>query len=111
MKPTFSASSRTSSFRATAASCATRASSSRGGCEHQPDVPIMLQSTRVENQWQAREAGASFLLKGSSTLLQQLRRFMVEQLGFGDFVFRTADGREVARARDLRELEEHLVTV
>ena len=79
--------------------------------ERQPDVPVMLQSTRAENQWQAREAGASFLLKGSSTLLQQLRRFMVEQLGFGDFVFRTPDGREVARARDLRELEERLVTV
>ena len=79
--------------------------------ERQPDVPIMLQSRRVENQWQAREAGASFLLKGSSTLLQQLRRFMVEQLGFGDFVFRTPDGREVARASDLRELEERLVTV
>jgi len=79
--------------------------------ERQPDVPVMLQSTRAENQWQAREAGASFLLKGSSTLLQQLRRFMVEQLGFGDFVFRMPDGREVARARDLRELEERLVTV
>ncbi len=58
--------------------------------ERQPDVPVMLQSTRAENQWQAREAGASFLLKGSSTLLQQLRRFMVDQLGFGDFVFRHA---------------------
>src|SRR5262245_51717747 len=79
--------------------------------ERQPDVPVMLQSTRAENQWQAREAGASFLLKGSSTLLQQLRRFMVEQLGFGEFVFRTPDGREVARASDLRELEERLVTV
>ena len=79
--------------------------------ERQPDVPVMLQSTRAENQWQAREAGASFLLKGSSTLLQQLRRFMAEQLGFGEFVFRTPDGREVARARDLRELEERLVTV
>jgi CheY-like chemotaxis protein len=79
--------------------------------ERQPDVPVMLQSTRQENQWQAREVGASFLLKGSSTLLQQLRRFMVEQLGFGDFVFRTPDGKEVARARDLRELEERLATV
>ena len=77
----------------------------------QPDVPIMLQSTRAENQAQAREAGASFLLKGSPTLLQQLRRFMVDHLGFGDFVFRTPDGREVGRARDLRELEAAAATV
>ncbi len=79
--------------------------------ERRPDVPVMLQSSRAENQTQARSVGASFLLKGSSTLLYQLRRFMVEQLGFGDFVFRTPDGREVARARDLRELEERLATV
>jgi CheY-like chemotaxis protein len=73
--------------------------------ERQPDVPIMLQSTRVENQALARSVGAAFLQKGSSTLLQQLRQFLVDQLGFGDFVFRTPDGREVARARDLREIE------
>ncbi len=79
--------------------------------QRQPDVPVMLQSSRAENQALARSVGASFLLKGSPTLLQQLRRFMVDHLGFGDFVFRTPDGREVARARDLRELEERLATV
>src|SRR5439155_11801968 len=73
--------------------------------ERQPDVPVMLQSTRAENQTLARSVGAAFLQKGSSTLLQQLRQFMVDHLGFGDFVFRTPDGREVARARDLREIE------
>jgi CheY-like chemotaxis protein len=71
----------------------------------QPDVPVMLQSSRAENQTLARSVGAAFLQKGSSTLLQQLRRFMVEQLGFGDFVFRMPDGREVGRAQNLRELE------
>ncbi|MBI3490423.1 MAG: histidine kinase [Acidobacteria bacterium] len=73
--------------------------------ERQPDVPVMLQSSRAENQTLARSAGAAFLQKGSPTLLQQLRRFMVEQLGFGDFVFSMPDGREVGRAHDLRELE------
>jgi len=79
--------------------------------ERQPDVPIMLQSTRVENQTLARSVGAAFLQKGSSTLLQQLRQFLVDHLGFGDFVFRTPDGREVARARDLREIEHALAAV
>jgi len=77
----------------------------------QPDVPVMLQSSRVENQALARSVGASFLVKNSPTLLQQLRRFMVEHLGFGDFIFRLPDGREVGRARDLRELEERLATL
>jgi CheY-like chemotaxis protein len=79
--------------------------------ESQPDVPVMLQSTRAGNEELARSVGASFLQKGSATLLQQLRHFMIEHLGFGDFVFRTPDRREVDRARDLRELEEKLATV
>jgi CheY-like chemotaxis protein len=77
----------------------------------QPDVPVMLQSSRAENQALARSVGASFLVKDSPTLLQRLRRFMVEQLGFGEFVFRMPDGREVGRAHDLRELEDRLATL
>ncbi len=79
--------------------------------ERRPDVPVMLQSSRSENRARARSVGASFLLKGSPTLLHQLRRFLVDHLGFGDFVFRLPDGTEVTRARDLRQLEEQLATV
>jgi CheY-like chemotaxis protein len=79
--------------------------------ERQPDVPVMLQSILAENHALARSVGASFLQKGSATLLGELRRFMVEHLGFGDFVFRTPDRQEVGRARDLREFEEQLATV
>jgi CheY-like chemotaxis protein len=77
----------------------------------QPDVPVLLQSSRAANSPLARSVGASFLVKGSPTLLQQLRRFMVEQMGFGDFVFRMPDGREVGRAGDLQELQDQLATL
>jgi CheY-like chemotaxis protein len=77
----------------------------------QPDVPVMLQSSRAEKQPLARAIGASFLLKGAPTLLHQLQRFMIDQLGFGEFVFRLPNGREVARAADLRELEQALTTI
>jgi len=76
-----------------------------------PDLPILLQSSRPENEARARSVGASFLLKGSPVLLNDLRHFLVERLGFGDFVFRLPDGSEVGRARDLRSLEELLATV
>jgi CheY-like chemotaxis protein len=76
-----------------------------------PDLPILLQSSRVEFAPGAREAGASFVQKYSATLLADLRRFMTEQFAFGDFVFRMPDGREVARARDLKSLEDLLSTV
>lgn len=73
-----------------------------------PDAPIVLQSSRAAFQPRALEEGCSFLRKRSPTLLNDLRRFLIEQLGFGDFVFRMPDGREVARARDLNELEKYL---
>ncbi|TMQ51697.1 MAG: histidine kinase, partial [Candidatus Eisenbacteria bacterium] len=76
-----------------------------------PDLPILLQSSRVEFAEGAREVGAMFLRKYSNTLLADLRRFMVENFAFGDFVFRLPDGREVGRATDLKGLEELLRVV
>ncbi len=79
--------------------------------EQYPDIPVMMQSSRPENAELARELGAAFLLKGSPTLLHDLRSFMIEHFAFGDFVFRLPDGTEVARARDLKDLEEKLRVV
>lgn len=75
------------------------------------DVPVVLQSFRKENEALAISAGASFLLKGSPVLLHDLRRFMIEYFGFGDFIFRLPDGMEVGRARDMKELGERLAEV
>jgi len=79
--------------------------------ERQPDVPIMLQSSVAANETLASSVGASFLLKESPTLLHQLQEFMIENFGFGDFVFRLPGGGVVGRANDLRSLEELLRTV
>jgi len=73
-----------------------------------PDVPIVLQSSRTEFRARAYGQGFSFLRKRSPTLLRDLRRFLTEQAGFGDFVFRLPDNTEVARAGNLNELEERL---
>jgi hypothetical protein len=77
----------------------------------QPDVPIMLQSSLAENEALASGVGAAFLLKESPTLLHQLQQFMIENFGFGDFVFRLPDGTVVGHAPDLRSLEQQLHTV
>jgi len=79
--------------------------------ELQPDVPVMLQSGVRENAVEAAAVGATFVLKESPTLLHELQRFMNEQFGFGDFVFRLPDGTEVSRAHDLRGLEDQLHVV
>jgi CheY-like chemotaxis protein len=73
-----------------------------------PDVPVVLQTSRTEFRPRAHAEGYSFLRKRSPTLLKDLRRILTDHFGFGDFVFRMPDQREVGRAKDLTELEETL---
>ena len=75
------------------------------------DIPILLQSNEPSNESKAFSIGASFLLKNSPTLLNDLRRFMVEQFSFGEFVFRQPDGSAVGSAGDLTSLEQQLYVV
>jgi CheY-like chemotaxis protein len=75
------------------------------------DISILLQSSNVEYEERARQIGATFLQKGSPRLLFNLRKFMLDNFGFGDFVFRTPDGIEVGRATDLKSLEAQLRVV
>jgi CheY-like chemotaxis protein len=75
------------------------------------DIPVLLTSDNPNNEKIANLVEASFLLKNSQTLLSDFRNFLSSHFSFGDFVFKTADGKEVARATDLMSLEECLKTV
>lgn len=75
------------------------------------DIPIVLFSTVKANAKKAKSVNASFIYKGSPTLTDELRQYMVESLNFGDFVFRTPGGAEVERAHDLLSLEKKLHTI
>jgi CheY-like chemotaxis protein len=78
--------------------------------EH-PDIPVLLASTNPKNQSEAENVEASFILKDSPTLLNELRQFMNQHFSFGDFVFKTKNGVEVARANNLKALEDSLKEV
>jgi hypothetical protein len=73
-----------------------------------PQMPVLLQSSDASHERAAAELGAYFLHKKSMRLLQELRGFILNNFGFGDFVFRMPDGREVGRAVDLRDMMEKL---
>ena len=75
------------------------------------DISVLLQSTDPKNRQKAEELGASFLLKGSPTLLNDLKKFIRRNFGFGDFIFRDSNGHEIARAKDLTSLENQLKVV
>lgn len=59
--------------------------------ESNPDLALVMQSSHESNRQLAEGIEASFLLKGSPVLLQQLRQVLMLQFGFGDFVFRLPD--------------------
>ncbi len=69
-----------------------------------PDLALLLQSTNKKHKEAAAKLGAMFLHKRSSQMLDELSHFIIDHFGFGDFVFKDNDGKEVARARDLREM-------
>lgn len=72
----------------------------------EPELPILIQSAEPQNALKASSMGVRYADKSSTELLQRIRRFVTESLGFGDFVFRLPDRTEVGRARDMWELEE-----
>jgi len=73
--------------------------------EENPDLPLLNLSSEESNRQRALEIPAVFLNKNSPTLHSEIRSFFIQHLGFGDFVFRYPDGREIARVSNLREME------
>ena len=76
-----------------------------------PDLPMLLISDEPHNRAKAEQIPAQFLDKNSPHLFEELHAFFLDHLGFGDFVFRLPGGTEVARASNLRHLEQVLKTI
>lgn len=73
-----------------------------------PDLPLLMLSSEPANREKAQNIPAVFLDKNSQNLMGELRECFLSCLGFGDFVFRMPDGREIARAHNIRTLAEKL---
>ncbi|MGC9375586.1 MAG: PEP/pyruvate-binding domain-containing protein, partial [Bacteroidales bacterium] len=57
------------------------------------------------------EIKSNFINKNSETLLQDLKSFINYHLGFGHFVYRDNQGRQIAVAKSMAEFESYLKTV
>ena len=68
-------------------------------------VPVLIQSSDSSMAAEAERRGARFHGKHAGDIHRGMHRFVMEELGFGDFVFRDRSGREVRRVRTLREFE------
>ena len=76
-----------------------------------PHLPLLLMSSEPENHATAEALGVRFVDKNNPRLTDEIRGFFLDHLGFGDFVFRSADGVEIGRATSFSELESLLPNV
>lgn len=79
--------------------------------EQDRHIPVILQSADIDNELIAHAKEAYFVSKNSSTMLQDLRKFLLEYFGFGDFIFRLPSGEEVGKASTVKELGQVLENV
>jgi CheY-like chemotaxis protein len=73
-----------------------------------PDLPLLNFSSEESNRQRAQKIPAVFLNKNSATLHSEIRSFFMQYLGFGEFVFKLPEGKEIGRAKNLREMEKIL---
>ena len=77
-----------------------------------PFIPLILQSSEVENRQYAQQCEASFVDKNSKKMNVDLRDIVSENFGFGDFIFRNPNTlEEVARVRNLKELQNIIFSI
>ena len=69
------------------------------------DIPLLLTSSESSNAAKAVDIPAFFVDKNSPSLISEVRSFFLEQLCFGDFIFRMSDGKEIAQASNTRTFE------
>ena len=74
-------------------------------------IPTLLQSGKVENREKAKALGSDFIYKHSETLIQEIKDFIYNKLGFGDFVFKNSREMVIATAHNLHEFKECIANV
>lgn len=69
------------------------------------NLPLLMQSSDSKYAHQVQPIKARFINKTSERLLKEMKNFVVHHFGYGEFVFRNAQGEPVATAKTLREFE------
>lgn len=76
------------------------------------NIPLIIDSSEIENEQAASYLGASFVYKHSKKLPVDIRKCVMQNFGFGDFVFiNPATGEEVARLTNLKDLQNTIFNI
>ncbi len=73
------------------------------------DVPVVIQSHNIEKKEQAHKLGYSFIHKDADTLVQDIKRILNYNMGFGDFIYKHPDGTPLGlRSKTLEDFVKNL---
>ena len=67
------------------------------------NIPTLLQSSEIDNKRKADDLSSSFIYKDSDSLSVEISEFMINNLGFGDFIIRNKSENEIIRIKNLKD--------
>lgn len=80
--------------------------------ERDPYLPIIIESSEVENRDKVGDFGGVFIDKNSKKLSVDLGEAIMSNFGFGDFVIRNPrDGQVIMRLSSLKDLQKHIFEI
>ena len=76
------------------------------------NIPIIFQSSDINNREKTINFNSHFIHKQSPRLVEELENYLLNDFGFGDFIFRDPYTlEEVSRAGDLKSLQQEILTI
>ncbi len=77
-----------------------------------PYLPIIVESSEIENADAVGEFGGVFVDKNSKKLSVDLGDAILSNFGFGDFIIRNPeDGKEIMRIRNLKDMQKNIFNI
>ncbi len=77
-----------------------------------PYLPIIIESSEIENREPAEALGGIFIDKNSKKLPVDLGAAIMDNFGFGDFIIREpSSGREIMHISSLKDLQKHIFEI
>ena len=73
-----------------------------------PGIPVIVNSSNRDYKEEVEEGDGIFIWKQSPMYRNILRGYMMKYFGFGDFYFRTADGRIAGRCGNIKDFIEDI---
>ena len=74
----------------------------------EPYLPILMLSNRSDYKQEALNITGHFISKKSGSLFKEIKKFMVDNLGFGDLILKNAKGKKIKSVSSVSNLKSNL---